>query len=252
MTICKRAIQDALLPIIPLLLFVGRGLLSCSAFAAVPDAVNLTNFLYAKDDLGAVYSPQATTIKLWAPIAEAVRVILFADASSSISASIPMARENNDIWTATLEGDQDGKYYLYEITRRGGKADEPALVRVNDPYARGCSANTGRTLIYDPKKTNPDGWANDRFVALRQNVDAVLYEMHIRDFSINKNSGTSGNRRGKYLGLVQPGTRTSGGEHSGIDHLKELCVTHVHLLPTFDYANGDERQAVNEYTWFNW
>ncbi len=202
--------------------------------------------------MGATYSPQATSLKLWAPTAKAVNIILFPGTTNSGSSLVPMSRDGDGIWAATLRGDQDGKYYLYEITHQEAGATKPMVYRVNDPYARGCSANSGRTLIYDPHKTDPDGWPADRFVPLKHNVDAVLYEVHLRDFSINKNSGTSGERRGKYLGLVQAGTRTPTGDLSGLDHLKELGVTHVHLLPTFDYANGDETESVDQYTWYNW
>jgi pullulanase len=130
------------------------------------------------------------------------------------------------------------------------RTGQPVIFHVNDPYARGCSANTGRTLIYDPVKTNPEGWDQDRFVSLTNNTDAILYEVHIRDFSINTNSGIS--HRGKYLGMIEEGTKTPEGGKSGIDHLNELGITHVHLLPVNDYAGGDERQKADEYTWYNW
>jgi pullulanase len=124
------------------------------------------------------------------------------------------------------------------------------MVQVNDPYARGSSANSGRTLIYDPLKTNPEGWGQDQFVTLNNNADAVLYEVHVRDFSINRNSGIA--HRGKYLGMVEAGTRTPEGVPSGLDHLTELGITHVHLLPVYDYASGDETQKVDDYTWYDW
>ena len=84
------------------------------------------------------------------------------------------------------------------------------------------------------------------------NTDAVLYEVHIRDFSINTNSGTSPLNRGKYIGMVEASTKTPEDEKSGIDHLEELGITHVHLLPVQDYAGGDERQKDDEYTWYDW
>ncbi len=233
-------------------LAAGSSLLSCNAVQAEQRSVSLDEYAYPGDDLGAVYDPLATTIKVWAPTARKVSVILFPDSATQDSTSIPMSRDKEGIWSASLEGDQDGKYYLLEVTHQEAGTEKETVYRVNDPYGRGCSANTGRTLIYDPRKTDPNGWAGDHFVTLRQNVDAVLYEVHVRDFSIHRDSGTSDDRRGKYLGMVQPGTRTTTGESSGIDHLAELGVTHVHLLPTFDYADGDESQAVDQYTWYNW
>jgi pullulanase len=209
-------------------------------------------YCYPNNDLGAVYRPEATSVKLWAPTARQVRLLLFNDAIGESFRTIAMSRDANGIWSADLAGDMDGKYYLYEVTFLPAGSVKPTIYRVNDPYARGCSANSGRTLIYDPQKTNPEDWARDHFVTLKNNTDAVLYEAHIRDFSINKNSGVADGNRGKYLGMVQSGTRAPGGAASGLDHLKELGVTHVHLLPCFDYAGGDEWQKVDAYTWYDW
>jgi pullulanase len=207
-------------------------------------------YRYPQNDLGAVYRPEATTLKLWAPIAKTVNVELFEDANTTAFSLTPMVSDSNGIWSVTLPGNLDGKYYLYQISLPGLKDGPPATVLVNDPYARGCSANSGRTLIYDPARTDPGGWDQDRFVTLKNPVDAILYEVHVRDFSINTNSGIS--QRGKYLGMTEEGTKTSEGERSGIDHLTELGITHVHLLPVNDYAGGDERQRAGEYTWYNW
>ena len=213
---------------------------------------DLMAYRYPKDDLGAVYSPQATTMKLWAPTATSISVALFEDATSPSGSLTPMARDSNGIWSVTINGDLAGKYYLYQIALPEADGRAPAVVQVNDPYARGCSANSGRTLIYDPVETNPEGWERDQFVTLKNNVDAVLYEVHIRDFSINTNSGTSPDKRGKYLGMVEPGTRNPAGAKTGIDHLKELGITHVHFLPANDHAGGDERQKADAYTWYDW
>ena len=210
------------------------------------------SWVYAKDDLGAGYRPEATSVKVWAPTAKLVRLLLFDDAINAAFQAVSMTRDANGIWSAEIKGDADGKYYLYEVTHSRADAGQPTVFRVNDPYARGCSANTGRTLIYDPRKTDPENWKQDHFVALANSVDAVLYEVHIRDFTINKNSGVADDERGKFLGMVQPGTKTPSGEATGLDHLKELGVTHVHLLPAFDYAGGDEAQKADAYTWYDW
>jgi pullulanase len=209
-------------------------------------------YRHPSDDLGAVYYPQATTIKLWAPTALNVQLALYADATAPGFSLQPMARASNGIWSVTMEGDLAGKYYLYQVTLPGLPGGQPTVVLVNDPYAHGCSANSGRTLIYDPVKTNPEGWAQDRFVSLSNNVDAVLYEVHVRDFSIDTNSGTAMVNRGKYPGMVEPDTRNPAGAKTGIDHLKELGITHVHLLPVNEYASGDERQKADAYTWYDW
>jgi pullulanase len=233
-------------------LTVTGSLMLGKSLGASQEASSLYSYLYPQDDLGAVYSPQATTIKLWAPTATTVGIELFDDATNQSFSSRPMTCDSNGIWSAAINGNLDGTYYLFEITLPGRRAGQPITYRVNDPYARGCSANTGRTLIYDPAKTNPEGWEHDQFVKLKCNTDAVLYEVHVRDFTISSNSGVLAAIRGKYLGMVQEGTKTPDGEKSGIDHLAELGITHVHLLPVSDYAGGDERQQPDEYTWYNW
>jgi pullulanase len=213
---------------------------------------NLLAYRHPPDDLGAVHHPQATTLKLWAPTALDVQIALYADATDPTFSLKPMTCASNGIWSVTINGDLAGKYYLYQVAWPGLSGGQPTSVLVNDPYAHGCSANSGRTLIYDPVKTNPEGWEQDHFVSLSNNVDAVLYEVHVRDFSINTNSGTAAVNRGKYLGMVEPGTRNPAGAKSGIDHLKELGITHVHLLPVNEYASGDERQKADGYTWYDW
>lgn len=210
-------------------------------------ALDLNAYLYPNDDLGVTYRLQQSSFKLWAPTAKAVSILLFDNGNGEISGRIPMQTDATGIWSATVSENLDGKYYLYEIT---GSGDGP--VRVMDPYARGSSANSGRALIYDSRQTNPEGWDSDTFIPLKNNVDAVLYEVHIRDFSINRNSGIADTNRGKYLGMVEEGTGSPEGQKTGIDHLKELGITHVHLLPVNDYAPGDERQKADDYTWYNW
>lgn len=209
------------------------------------------NYLYPGNDLGAVYTPQATTIKLWAPTAKTVSIELFADPTNAAASAIPMSVDSNGIWSATLPGDLDGKYYLYEVTLPV-ESGRTRRVQVNDPCACGCSSNSGRTLIYDPAKTNPDGWDQDQFVSLEHNVDAVLYEVHLRDFTVSPTSGVSPANRAKYLGMVETGTKTPDGLASGLDHLQELGITHVHLLPVGDFASSDDREKADAYTWYNW
>lgn len=201
---------------------------------------------------GALYTPEATTVRLWAPTAKNVRLLLFDNPTEQTFQAVPMRRDDQGVWSAELHGDMDGKYYLYEVTHVFEGITAPTIYHVLDPYSRGCSANSGRALIYNPRKTDPPGWSQDRCVTLKHNTEAVLYEVHVRDFTINKNSGVADEKRGKYLGMVQPGTKTPGGAASGLDHLKELGLTHVHLLPVFDFAGGDELQKADEYTWYNW
>lgn len=231
------------------------GLFAWAMLAVMSESVmavpSLESYLYRGDDLGVTHRAQGSAFKLWAPTAKSVSILLFDDATNESHRSIPMEKDADGIWSAKAGGDLDGKYYLYEITHEGNGLDSGS-VRVIDPYARGSSANSGRALIYDSRKTNPDGWGEDKFVSLKNNVDAVLYEVHVRDFTISGSSGVSDDKRGKYLGMIEAGTRSPQGEKTGIDHLIELGVTHVHLLPVFDYGTGDEREKADAYTWYNW
>ena len=217
---------------------------------AAPASLPPADYRYPADDLGAVYTAQATTLKVWAPTAATVAVERFPDATNAAVATTPMTRDASGIWSLTLPGNQASNYYRYQLALAPGPGGAPTLVEVNDPYAHGTSANSGRTLIYDPALTNPTGWDQDQYVSLPHNVDAVLYEVHVRDFSLNPNAGIR--ERGKFLGMVEAGTKTPEGEASGLDHLAELGITHVHLLPVNDYAGGDERQPADAYTWYGW
>jgi len=235
--------------------FLLAGYFGLASFSAESQpAFGLQAYCYPDDDLGATYGREMTTLKVWAPGAESVKVILFDDPTNDSVSSFPMTRidDGQGIWLAKLMGDFDGKYYQYEIRHPPPENGLARIVRVNDPYAQGASANSGRTLIYDPQKTNPDGWDKDHFVSLKNNVDAVLYEVHVRDFTMSPSAGAAAANRARFLGMVAPGTISPGGLPTGIDHLKDLGITHVHLLPVFDYANGDERQKPDGYTWYNW
>lgn len=205
------------------------------------------------NDLGCAWAAAETRVKLWAPTAEKVEVLLFDGARTPGFSRHTMTRGADGVWSSTLAGNLDGKYYLYETAfPRPSKAGAPLVFRVNDPYARGCSANSGRTLIFDPRKTDPPGWAKDRPVTLHSPTDAVICEVHLRDVSIHPSSGVPPAHRGKYLGAVQGGARSPEGLATTLDHLAELGVTHVHLLPTFDYGTGDETEPAARYTWYNW
>ncbi|MBP7866290.1 MAG: type I pullulanase [Acidobacteria bacterium] len=208
---------------------------------------------YDGNDLGCTWTAAETGFKLWAPTARSVDVLLFPGPAAPGFTRHAMTRGPAGTWSLALPGDHEGKYYLYEtVFARAGNAGGTVTFRVNDPCARGCSANSGRTLIYDPRKTDPPGWAKDRPVTLHSPTDAVICEMHLRDVSIHPSSGVPPAHRGKYLGAVQGGTRSPEGLATTLDHLAELGVTHVHLLPTFDYGTGDETEPAARYTWYNW
>ncbi|MEM6397458.1 MAG: type I pullulanase [Bacteroidota bacterium] len=202
--------------------------------------------VYEGDDLGITYSPEATTFKLWSPAAEQARVLIYDDDGKDLEAeplqTLDMTREDG-VWSYRLAGDQLGKYYVYQIMQ-GGRW----LAEAPDLYARAVGTNGKRAQIIDLSDTDPAGWENDRRPSAKSPTDIVIYELHLRDVSVHESSGNP--YPGKFLGLTQVGTTTENGLSTGLDHIKELGVTHVHLLPAFDFASLDE--SPHAPLGFNW
>lgn len=206
------------------------------------------DFTYEGDDLGAVWAPCATTFKVWAPTAEAVELALYASGepdAKDLLQKIPMTRQDKGVWAANVEGDLNGTYYTYLVSV-GGKINEAC-----DPYARATGVNGQRAMVIDLSATNPAGWASDcNPNPLKSYTDAVLYELHVRDFSVDESSGISRKNQGKFLAFTESGTKTAKGTPTCLEHLKSLGITHLHLLPVYDYASVDESHP--ERPQFNW
>ena len=200
-------------------------------------------------DLGAIYSKDSTTFVLWAPTASAVQLALYGtnglDYTGSASQILDLQRSANGSWTTTVDGDLNGTYYNYLVTVDGSTNE------VVDPYAKAVGVNGNRGMVIDLDTTDPEGWESDEKPLLESATDAIIYEMHIRDFSISETSGISIEYQGKFNGVWQSGTTIPGTDIStGVDHLKELGVNVVHLLPSFDYATVDETKL--DTPQFNW
>ena len=205
-------------------------------------------FTYTGKDLGANWSENATTFKVWAPTAETVQVALYAGGTEGVDdriETIPMTRDGNGVWVATAPGNRNGQYYTYLVKRFGQE------VEAVDPYARTTGVNGKRGMVIDLASTDPKGWDKDENPnPLKSYTDAVLYELHVRDFSIDETSGVSPANRGKYLAFTENGTTTPGGTPTGMDYLKGLGITHLHLLPVYDYGSVDEsRLDVPQFNW---
>ncbi|NJB87599.1 pullulanase [Lewinella marina] len=200
--------------------------------------------VYPYGDLGVTYTPNSTTFKLWSPAAQAARVKLYTDDRPTTQAHATLDLEEiNRAWTATVPEDLDGTYYTFQIKRNGRW-----LAEATDPYARATGTNGLRGQVVDLFDTDPPGWETDRRPAMGAPTDAVLYELHVRDLSMDPHSGIE--HRGKFLGLTERGTTTPRGDTTGLDHLIELGVTHVHLLPSFDFVSVDESRP--DSTQYNW
>lgn len=204
-------------------------------------------YTYAGNDLGATWSASKTDFRVWAPLATEVSINLYQSGTAGTDDKIsttPMTADVNGTWVASIDGDLNGVYYTYTATVNGNVVED-----IIDPYARTSGVNGNRGMIIDLDSTDPEGWANDKSPATSPNyVDDVLYELHIRDFSIDASSGMK--NKGKYLAFTEKGTVNSYGQSTGVDYLKDLGVTHVHLLPTFDYASVDETKLdTPQYNW---
>ncbi|OFX59122.1 MAG: type I pullulanase [Bacteroidetes bacterium GWC2_40_13] len=229
--------------------FVGMTILTL--FTAM--ACNQTHFdskdpstypVYEGFDLGTNYTKEQTVFKLWAPTAQKVAVRLYEQGvGGDALKTIELSKGKQGVWDATEKGDLNGTYFTFQV-----QVDGKWLAEVPGPYATAVGVNGKRAMIIDLEATNPEGWQQDVKPALAAPSDVVLYELHVRDFSIHANSGMQ--HKGKFLAMTEPGTKTLNGMATGIDHLKEMGVTHVHLLPAFDYRSIDESQLDKpRYNW---
>ena len=205
-----------------------------------------SSFTYTGNDLGAAWTREKTIFRLWAPTAKEIHVNLYRSGTAGtddLIRRIPMVYDTRGTWIAESDGDLNGVYYTYGVTVSGQTAE------VCDPYARTTGINGNRAMVIDLRATDPEGWEQDKNPYSSKSItDAVLYELHIRDLSMDRSSGIK--NKGKFLGLTEASTRTRSGVPTGLAHIKSLGITHLHLLPVFDYGSVDESRP--EEKQFNW
>lgn len=201
------------------------------------------NYFSYDGELGALYEKEGTLLRVWTPTAKSVEVWIYADDSfKGPSTKIEMVQKPKGIFEAYLPGDQHGTIYLYKILFLNNR--ESISV---DPYARATTVNGMKSVIADLNRTNPDGWG-ERLPAFGLPEEAIIYELHIRDFSISETSGIV--NKGKFLGLTEKNTQNASGRKTGLDYLIDLGITHIQILPMFDYATVDEANLTEpQYNW---
>lgn len=190
------------------------------------------------------YASEATQFTLWAPTADEVRLMLYeAGEGGHAYETVSMERAEEGTWKTKVEKDLKGKFYTFNVKIDGKwQGDTPGI------NAKAVGVNGKRAAIIDLRETDPEGWAEDKRPPLASPADIIIYEVHHRDFSVHPSSGIE--HKGKFLAMTETGTKNPGGMATGIDHLKELGVTHVHILPSYDYASVDEtRLDENKYNW---
>ncbi len=199
------------------------------------------------------YSATATRLSLWSPVAEEVRVNLYnSDLGGKPVEVVPLKRGNDGTWSVRLKGDRKGIFYTFQVKTNGKWLEETPGI-----FAKTVGTNGQRAMIMSLSDTNPEGWDKDKSPEMNGITDVVLYEMHHRDFSVDASSGIK--NKGKFLALTEKGTQNPKGYSTGIDHLRELGVTHVHLLPSYDFGSIDERTGKSvggggrdQVTYYNW
>ena len=199
-------------------------------------------FTYTGSDLGANWSPEKTLFRLWAPTASAVSLNLYEAGNGGTGKSLPMTPDRQGTWVLEVSGNLHGTYYTFSATVDGVTRE------ACDPYARTTGLNGHRAMVLDLRSTDPEGWERDSDPNAGKNVtDAVIYELHVRDLSIDPSSGIT--QKGKFLGLTETGTRNPHGQSTGLDHMKALGITHLHLLPSYDYGSVDESSDAPQFNW---
>lgn len=200
--------------------------------------------VYDGNDLELNYTPTASKFRVWAPTADEVKLLLYDNGADGAAYNMEnMHRSKNGTWVAKITEDLKGKFYTFQI-----KIGEKWFDETPGMWVKAVGVNGNRAAIIDMAETNPEGWNADKRPPLANPTDVSLYEIHVRDFSVSPTSGMK--NKGKFLAFTETGTKNTAGESTGIDHLKQLGITHVHLLPSFDYASVDETKLnENKYNW---
>ncbi len=201
------------------------------------------NYYYDGNDLGSICKEGVTSFRVWAPTADRVILCLYKEGTGdNLIQEILMEKQENGTWYYLAEKDLHGVYYTYQIDI-DGQTNEAV-----DVYAKAAGVNGERGMVVDLERTNPDDWDTDRKPELKQPTDTIIYELHMRDLSSDKSANIQ--NVGKYIQFMEEGTKSKDGLATGIDHLKEMGVTHIHLLPLHDYGSVDEAHL--EKPQFNW
>ena len=221
------------------ILSYGMILLSAVAVASCAGATDDVYAIPEKPIEEMSYTPERTTFEVWGPTAESAVVRLYD--GDSLAQEIAMTRGDSGLWRATAEGDQRGRLYTFQLTVDGKTLKETAGI-----FAKAVGVNGDRGAIIDLRNTDPEGWSEDRAPEVKPS-ERVIYEMHYRDMTAHASAGSK--YPGKYLGMAERGTRSAEGLATGLDHIVELGVTHVHLLPTADFGSIDESKPSDQYNW---
>ena len=231
-----------------------------TAYTQATEAID-AEYAYDKRDLGATYSPESTTFKVWAPTATEVTLNLYATGSDTEEGAADLgtyALEKlmeddawTGVWTVTVTGDLKNIYYTYTITAANTTGTRTTTKETQDVYSVAVGVNGKRSMVCDLDSTDPEGWENDTHVLPEEQTDSTVWELHIKDFSYDPASGVSEANRGKYTAFTETGTTLNGEGNIAtcIDYLKELGITTVQLNPFYDFQSINEAGADTQFNW---
>ena len=210
-----------------------------------PDTTNPDIYpIYSGNDLGVSWSSEKTVFKIWAPTASAVKLRLYAsgDGGKPLQ-TFNLSKGREGTWSISVKEDLKNQYYTFQTNINGIWLNERP-----DIYAKAVGVNGKRGMVVDLVSTDPKKWSLDKKPVQKSFTDIIIYELHVRDLSVSPNSGIE--HKGKFLGLTETKTRSQDGTVTGLDHIKSLGVTHIHLLPSFDFNSIDESKAGSaQYNW---
>jgi len=228
--------------------FCAMGSLSASAASANSvDSIVAADFTtyptYSGNDLGSTYTPEATTFKVWAPTSSKVTLKLYdsgdVDADKTAKSTVDMKLDKSTgVWSVKVDGDIKNTYYTYDIVNELN----PNGIEVCDIYAKAAGVNGNRAMVVDLGSTNPSGWENDSFQRVEEATDANVWEIHVKDFSYDPESGVSEKYRGKYMAFTELETtlNNAGDVKTCMNYLKDLGIKYVQINPMYDFGSVDE------------
>lgn len=208
------------------------------------DSIEFQRAYHTDEPLGTFCGREGTLFRLWAPTARKVELRLYSTGNDTpAQANIPMNAKSKGVWEYETHENLDGTYYDYALWAEGEYYETP------DPYGKACGVNGRRSMVIDLSRTDPKNWENDK--APKETPEQIIYELHIKDFSWDVSGGFEEKDRGRYTAFTKQGTTLyqHGQNPTGLDHLKKLGVTHIQILPMYDYGSVDEAHPETGYNW---
>lgn len=213
---------------------------------------NYPSSVYSGTDLGANYTPSATTWKVWSPAATKIQLKLYKtgtdrEKGAGVIGTYDLTKGASSVWSYTLQGDYKNVYYTYLVTAKN-VSGTVVTTETQDVYSKAVGANGDRSMVVDLDKTDPEGWSEDKHVTFNNKTEAAVWELHVRDFSADKDSGVSEKNQGNYLAFTEGGTtyKKQGSLKTCMDYLVENNINTVQLMPIADFDGVDEIYGASE------